>query len=395
MALQYTAIPHPSRWKSDSSVAFAFRKSDPVLDRIDHLVADYHQGFAQETTRRFVVLCDLFFTLDYWLKRAVPNPAFASTGFRNHDHMEAGREGAIRALYACVANLLCRLFQCTINSLPRELELMFGRELTVCGVKTDMKSGSDAHYYTRKEAELYRIWFKGGLAYQFPWWEKEPGTVRVLAESSRSSEKKALVKAALKAKFPSDNYGFFAMSMSRDIYMTKQGHMMDHPRHDNEMDWNMIQGTGQNRLYHSAYLAGGTAMQAGTMLIEQGVVKRIRPDSGHYQPVDANMVAMLQALQMFSVDLRNVMVETFDGNHEIKALEFLEKQGDWKRLVSDRDLGFLDRQLAHGVKPAPGDMTVLPDPRTVWAKPPLPQMTIQTGHLQGVTNKKIPIKPLT
>src|SRR6266700_6966316 len=109
---KYSAIPSLSQWRSDSSVAFATRKTDKILDYIDALLGQYkHRALGWED---IVVLSDLFFTLDYWLKI-----------YKTNLQMEKSRAPSIQALYECVAYALVAIFKCTINSLPRELEMYY------------------------------------------------------------------------------------------------------------------------------------------------------------------------------------------------------------------------------------------------------------------------------
>jgi len=64
--LQYNRMPRLDEWRSDSSVTLAVRSKDSVLCRIDSLIdAFYTPG---PLFVGHVITCDLFFTLDYWLK---------------------------------------------------------------------------------------------------------------------------------------------------------------------------------------------------------------------------------------------------------------------------------------------------------------------------------------
>src|SRR5262249_19387556 len=83
-------------------------------------------------------------------------------------------------------------------------------------------------------------------------------------------------------------------------------------------------GTYQKGIYHSSYLAGGTAMCAGSMLIEGGVIRKVKSDSGHYQPTDSDMLALLQCLRMLNVPIQNVVVVDFEGRSEVSAPSFFQ-----------------------------------------------------------------------
>ncbi len=114
MAITYNTIPTQAQWLKDSSVRLAVRSHDPILKRIDTLLG-YLESLRGQPNYP-VVVCDLFFTLDYWLKI-----------YRSNRHMDKGRAPAVQALYERVVKVLCETFNCPLNALPRELELMFGR----------------------------------------------------------------------------------------------------------------------------------------------------------------------------------------------------------------------------------------------------------------------------
>ena len=289
---KYTSIPTLSQWKSDSIVALVTRKNDKILSYIDTLLGQYqHRAKGYED---MVVLSDLFFTLDYWLKI-----------YKTNLQMEKSRVPAIQALYEVVAQVLSRIFNTTINVLPRELETHFGCTLSVDGNQVDVQQ-KRANYLKRSEITQYRLRFMNGKAYQFAWWNPKLVQEWVLANSKKTATYMHIGQVVTE-------YGFFTMSMSRDIYMMK------HKLGD--------EGKSEG-IYHSTYLAGEAAMCAGSMLIREGVIERVRSDSGHYKPTDANMLGLLQALRMRGVSIENILVEAFTGAKEVKAPDFIAANGD-------------------------------------------------------------------
>ncbi len=266
----YSRIPTLSQFQKDSSVTFAFRKSDPVLSRIDVLVDAYHESKHPNT-----VICDLYYALDYWVRYVKSNRG-----------MEKGRTHAIEGLHRCVTCHLCYLFNCGPGDVRRELDQTFGGEMSMIGMDTDFRDGK-ARYFTRQQLERHRIWFKGGLAYQSgAWGSKGKRPERRLVDSSNLYNPMAVFDKDKVSHVANVNYGPFILTPGREFYMSyhRPG-----------------EGNQHNGLYHSSYLAGETVMAAGSMLIERGRVKRIRSDSGHYKPTDTNMLAVLQALKMFAV----------------------------------------------------------------------------------------------
>src|SRR5436190_17463850 len=93
-----------------STLAFSRkRRNDIVLNRVEELIS-FHNG-CQEEYLQLAYECDLFFTLDYWLKYYNSNSAL----------YEGDQLGVVQALYLEVVNMLCASFKVSVNVLPREL----------------------------------------------------------------------------------------------------------------------------------------------------------------------------------------------------------------------------------------------------------------------------------
>jgi hypothetical protein len=355
-SMKYDSIPSLSRWQQDSSVALAIRKNDIVLARIDALLDHYVR--TTDSAQRLIFVSDLFFTLDYWLKM-----------YRTNTRMEKGRLPAVQALYEATAYALCAAFNCTINGLPRELELMWGREMSRCGVVRDLVDNY-AEYITRAEAAIFRLVFKGGKAYQLPWFNPSKWSGPVLAESKYAYEPDAVVMASRKpGAIPNTDYGFFVLTMSRDLYMAKH----------------RTGGPARKGFYHSSYVAGDPVVCGGTMLIQQGVIKRIRFDSGHYQPQANNYRALIMALRMWGVPLQDVKFEDFNGwllgtdpsktvqEPGIGTVDFILRQTDTQlKLFANRNKNLGVNENAYAARPAanPDPNVKGPDPRNWWGNRP-------------------------
>lgn len=65
------------------------------------------------------------------------------------------------------------------------------------------------------------------------------------------------------------------------------------------------------RFQHSSFLAGGAALAAGQMDLDNGKVVEIRAFSGHYRPKRENLLAFLQMLQEKGVDTKQVRFRQF------------------------------------------------------------------------------------
>lgn len=286
MTIKFLSIPTVEQWKTGSSVFLATRKTDIVLDRIDKLLG----WLASETDahQRMIQKCDLFFTADFWLRN-----------FKHSPSMDTGRSPAIQALYTCVAATLCKDFRdcgfgdCTVNTLPKFLEMFWGRPLSAVGATQDYVNNY-AEYITYAEAAKYRIWFKGGLAYELG----DKG--RTLLNSKKYHDRSAMV--IQQNATPADDYGFFVLTMARDLFMAKHRPV------------NLKQRTiVEPAFYHSAYVAGSAVQCSGTMLIKEGRIERIRLNSGHYKPHENNMRGLLMALRMWGVAVETIYYEDYLG----------------------------------------------------------------------------------
>lgn len=305
----YTSVPTLVQWQKDTAPSPAHAKmgpqraQDPILTRIDTIITQYHMSHSDG--QKWYLINDLMFCTDYWLKRQ---------GQGASRHLDPARQPAVYALFAASADWLCKLFSCTINVLPRELEKAFGRELGYHGQHIDSRPGV-AQYLTRGEVNQYRLMFRDGKAHQFPWWEKK-GKKIVLAESSRSPGTYNPKSGMTEAMFEK-NYSGFVMSMGRDLYMAPH-----------------FGCYGKDNFFHSSYLAGNAVMCAGSMLIENGVIKGIKTDSGHYRPTPEHLTNTLLALQMVGVELKGITCSYFDkgGFLSMSAENLLAARGNWGRI---------------------------------------------------------------
>ena len=311
---KYDSPPQLSQWKKDTSPSPAnaakegeMRAKDPILTRLDQVIDSYHKH--ADHGKRWFLITDMFFCTDYWLKRLSQK---MGAGI-----LDPAREPAIYALFVGSANWLCTLFNCTINVLPRELEKAFGRELGYHGQHIDSRPGV-AQYLTRAEAAQYRLMFKDGKAWQLPWWSWWRKKI-VLAESSRSKGTYN-PKAQMKDPMFGPNYSGFVMSMGRDIYMAPHFGCYN-----------------KENFFHSSYLSGDTVMCAGSMLIQGGVIKAIKTDSGHYRPTAQHVVNLLQTLQMLAVPLDIITVTYFDpktnGWRSVNGQKLLNVGGNYDRIT--------------------------------------------------------------
>ncbi len=279
--------------------------NDAKLNLIGKYLEAYHKG--GDAWDKAAALGQLYFLTDYWVK--------------SHENDTESMKGrGIWSLFLTVADKLCEMFACSVNVLPQKLEEYWGRVLTPHGHHIDTQAiptGAKsivAQYLSRKEAEVFRISFVNGRAYQQTWWVKPPLKL-VVAESARVGW---TYHPSITEQMMDPGYAGFAMSMGREIYMT---------HHKG--------GFHKDNFFHSSYLAGDTVLCTGTILIVNGTVKAIRNDSGHYQPTLEHLMNVVQALEMHGVDPATVIV---------RAVAHSWRDGDGK-LVTDRSLSIKGSEL--------------------------------------------------
>ncbi len=310
----YSQIPSLEQWRRDSGGGATNRQDDIILKRIDELVEIFNRQI--DAWEKTYTVADVYFTTNYWLK-------LVDTGNKS---VNKSREPAVFALFKMAVDSLCKAYSVTVNNLPNVLESVFGRELGAHGQKLDRDKGL-ANYLSRAEARKYRIRFsRSGLAVQNPWWNKHwwESWSPVLAESSRARPN------------PPDmmqpDYGGFAMSMSRELYMAP--HLCTAETQRKKMHF-----------YHSSYLAGNAVLCTGTMLIRGGRILGIRNDSGHYRPTADHVVNVLEALKMFGLPLDVIYVEVLVPNGS-GGTEWRWASGD-KMLLDRGNFARMERGRQH------------------------------------------------
>jgi hypothetical protein len=325
-SVTYTRMPSVEKWMKDSSVMFAVRKKDIILVRIDELLTLFHTLKAGEpnvNALRIVVLADLFLTTNFWIARHHKTDAIWKGGVKGtiNTQMERDRYPAILGLFGIVVDVLKKLFGVTRDvDVSNRMKEYFGRHMSSHGVTCDLDDEM-AKYFTVKERALFRLCFKGGLAYQYRWWAN-PVTLELQRAYSIFSYTPVnrRVVAGGASNMGTPNYGGFIMTLDREIYMTK--HLFD-PR-----------GRGQNAgIFHSSYTQGDLVACAGTMLIEGGIIKAVRTDSGHYRTTEQNVVGLMMALRMYSVDIGRIYI--FDYlNQPMGWGDELLRKGSWDKFVA-------------------------------------------------------------
>ena len=263
---------------------------DSRLLIIDEFVKTYHN--TSDSWLKLAALGELYFVTDFWLR---------NLKFENNALTQA-REGAVNDLFLAVVNALCEKFDCPVNVLPQRLDESFGRVLTEHGHKLDHEDAkitttptrigigtpvNTAEYLNYAEVQRFRLIFSQGLAYQNTWSAPPPYKL-ALAESGKVGWK---YHPLITGNMFDPGFAGFALSMGREFYMAPHRGGFD-----------------KDNFFHSSYLSGNAVLCTGSLLIEKGVVKKVKNDSGHYQPHLMHLQNVVQALRMVGVDPASIEV---------------------------------------------------------------------------------------
>lgn len=339
----YSYIPDVATFKRDSSVSMAIRSQDKILVHIDWLVERYHlnhfdpKRHGKEKRMEMVILCDLFLALNAWIK--VYHDSFQ--GKDSAANARKQRYPAVLALFGAVVKRLCSELGCAQNALGERIDEMFGRDLNKEAVHRDLALGLAA-YLSKAALKLSKLHFRGGLAYQYNWWEGK-GNWKLVPADSKHAYDPTIGRVMSR---PLKNFGPYVCTVEREFFMAR--HSI---------------GTQQEPgIYHSAYNGGRPLMGAGTMLIENGEVRGIRNDSGHYLPDPLNFAGVLQALDMYGVRLKHVRLFSYKDKNLGDALDFLHSHLDWREFEKQRTEELSRRKDANNMR---ASLAPSPDPDPV------------------------------
>lgn len=251
---------------------------DSILQRIDECLRVYPGPI--DGWDRLALLGELYFATDFFLKRA---PRVGTPQFVN-------RVPTVEQLFLTVVDMLCQAFNCSVNYLPQKLEECWGRVLTHHGWKVDTQFGEPeykvgapspvATYLTRAQVEKYRLRFYGGSVQMH---DPKSMTKWIPADSRGIGWQDARL---VHPQMMLPGYAGFAMSVGREVYMARHKGCFH-----------------KDNFFHSSYLSGDTVLCTGTMLIENGMVKGVKNDSGHYQPSIEHLVNVAEMFRMHGLNL--------------------------------------------------------------------------------------------
>jgi hypothetical protein len=317
------------------------RDTDVILQRIDSLLDAYalcgrlqrltgrlHAfgvgGTTCEEQEKMMVLGKLYYATNAWLKQAD----------RGGSGVNPRRKDAVYDLFVKVVNRLSEDTKVTVNVLPRWLTETFGKSMHEHGVEVDLTSNC-AEYLTAKAVGKFRLEFRGGLAYQQQWWRNSPKLVMAASGNVREGTKDLQAKQGRPGDEIKAGFSGYVMSMGGDIYTGPHFTAEINSRHGR---------------YHSSYFAGEPVLSAGEIKIEQGWVRAINNESGHYRPGPEKLMMAVEVLACLGVNMAELKVEA-RGQGEVSGREFLRARWGRQAVAANRSQDVAATPLAlHQVK---------------------------------------------
>ncbi len=209
---------------------------------------------------------------------------------------------AVLSLNLFAGNELAGKLNCPLGGLAAKLQQLHGVEMSPHGVSLDTDAVR-AKYLTAAKREAYRVFILSGRACHY----------RTMLKTFRPLQSDQV-----------EGMGF-ALSMSNELYAGVIG--------------------GFAVKFHSFFMAGMPVQCAGHMWFHNGRVTRVRNSSGHYKPVDAALVKVLNHLRTYGMDLSQIVVEPVQfvqvgtnvlgqSQNDIRGDVFVRQNGNWNAILT-------------------------------------------------------------
>jgi len=300
-------LPSDHQWKKDSFVGSLFkpkRRDDKALLRIDRMVKSLNKP--QSSGEYAYKVGGLFFTTMYWNNNHKINPK-----------MDSGRRDSIMRLNLFAGNKLAQVHSCGVGQLAAKLQQMYGKSMSQHGIDTD--ADENPKYLNAAQRERFRVVFRNGLAYWFnPDLKRDPNLVLKPWDTTNTYEADKIIQdkatgEVIRSEARSEGVSY-AFSMSNELYAMQ------------------IRGSGLLD-YHSSFMAGMPVQCAGVIAMTQGVITRIRNDSGHYKPNDQSLAQVLRHFKTIGVDITKITVEEEVKGGSARGDQFLQANGNWAAVL--------------------------------------------------------------
>jgi hypothetical protein len=297
--LSYQSIPTLKQWQRDRGGLSAVKgKPDRILERIDVLVKSLGPSKKKNASYN---LCELYFSTNYWIRNVGPT-------------LQQKQDAApVAALFDCVKTRLASLFKCPGLMVAAKLQQHYCCNENAHGIFCD-EYDIPHSFQNRGETEKFKLYFVNGLAMWNPWWEQiSSGLVNVNTAKAREMPGQSGTGSLRPGAC------FFVMNRYRDLYAA--------PHFTRNPDYPM---------YHSSIPKGQGVQFAGSIVIEDGVIKEICNDSGHYKPEKEYVLNVLEHLKTVGAKSFNgIEVCDFEEGPLFTADVMLKelKNGGWKGIV--------------------------------------------------------------
>ncbi len=285
-SLSYAVLPTAGQWKCDSDNASVAREDDNELARIDDLLSET-QHMPRGASSLVPTLIDLFQALNRWLD---PHRGEAA-------HL--GRRDAVRALHEVVRRKLGAMLVDPRD--PEAFEAALARAM-----RTMEALGAQAPYSQEKVLN-HRILFRGGHAFQLPWWRERASGDLPLASSARIAGERGERREFLA---PTEKASPFIVLENQQIYLTRQHRIADQPG------------------------AVRRIRMAGMLLVADGRLEALRLDSGDFCADRDDLRGFLTHLKHHGVDLRALrLIDCGEENIDVSADRFLRSGLPWRQFA--------------------------------------------------------------
>uniref|UniRef100_A0A7N0V114 IQ domain-containing protein IQM3-like n=1 Tax=Kalanchoe fedtschenkoi TaxID=63787 RepID=A0A7N0V114_KALFE len=184
------------------------------------------------------------------------------------------------------------------------------------------------HRYGHSLHKYYEEWCKsdGGQPF-FYWLDIGDGKDVDLKECPRSE----LRKQCIKYLGPQERAHYEYTVADGKIANVQTGELLDTNQGGRDK-WIFVMSTSKKlyagvkkkgKFHHSSFLAGGTTLAAGRLVVDHGVLKSISAYSGHYRPTDDSLKTFMSYLSRSGVNLEEVKIhsakEDDDGYSDTKS----------------------------------------------------------------------------
>ncbi|KAG5584036.1 hypothetical protein H5410_044470 [Solanum commersonii] len=178
------------------------------------------------------------------------------------------------------------------------------------------------HRYGHNMHIYYEEWCKTDAGQPFFFWlDLGDGRKVDLKECPRAK----LQKQCIKYLGPQERQHYEYIIAGGQILHKLTGSFLDTTKGPDGQKWIFVMSTSK-RLYagekkkgmfhHSSFLAGGAALAAGRLVVQDGTVKSISPYSGHYRPSDDSLETFLSILQEHGVNVDEVEIKKANEDYD-------------------------------------------------------------------------------